>query len=149
MECFCIHALLLLCVSLHFRLISWKFSQKRTPCFGTMSVHFRQFSLQYTLITQFQQASICSKLTVNTRKRCKICSKLTIKTYQNDVIDIVLVSLLLAFYCLLWRPHCICLQQISIGIRPKYFKASGFPCCILNYTHVFWNQSRKLKKIII
>ena len=25
------------------------------------------------------------------------------------------------FYYWLWRPHCICLEQISIGKRPKYF----------------------------
>ena len=161
MECFCFHALLRLCVSLHFRLISWKPSLKWTPskaisCLGPLGVRFRQFSLQSTLIIQFQQASNCSKLTVNTRKRCEICSNLTITTYQNDVIDIVLVSLLLAlnifcnlfycFYCWLWGPHYICLEQISIGKRPKYFKASGFPCCILNNTHFFWNRSRQSKK---
>ena len=83
---FLFHALLRLCVSLHFRLISWKPSLKWTPskaisCLGPLGVRFRQFSLQSTLIIQFQQASNCSKLTVNTRKRCEICSNLTIKTY--------------------------------------------------------------------
>ena len=29
---------------------------------------------------------------------------------------------------------------------PKDFEANGFPCCILNNTHFFWNQSRKSKK---
>ena len=130
---------------------------KWTTCLGPLSVRLRQFSLQCTLIIQLQQASNCSNLTVNTRKRCEICSNLTITMYQNDVIDIVLVSLLWAlnisynffycFYCWLWRSHCICLEQISIGKRPKYFKASGFPCCILNNTHFFWNRSRKSKKI--
>ena len=67
----------------------------RTPCFGPICVRLKQFSLQCTLIIQFQQASTCSQLTANTRKRCEICSNLTIKTYQKDVIDIVLVSLLL------------------------------------------------------
>ena len=113
------------------------------------------------LIVQFQQASNCSKSTVKTRKRCKICFNqryyirfiLTIKTH---VIDIVLVSslltlkifhnLLYCFYCLLWRPHSICLEQISIGKPTKYIEVNGFPCCILNYTHFFWNQSRKSKK---
>ena len=126
---------------------------KRTPCFGPIGVRFRQFSLQSAIIVQLQQASICSKSTVNTRKRCEICSNLTITTYQNDVIDIGMVSLLLAlniffnflycFYCWLWRPHCLCLEQNSIGKRPKCFKASGFPCCILNNTHFFWNWSRR------
>ena len=51
------------------------------------------------------------------------------------------------FYCWLWRPHCICLEQISIGKCPKYFKANSFRCCILNNTHLFWNQSRKSKKL--
>ena len=69
---------------------------KQTPCFGPIGVRFRQFLLQCTLIIQFQQASNCSKLTANTRKGCEICSNLTITTYQNDVIDIVLVFLLLA-----------------------------------------------------
>ena len=120
---------------------------KRTPCFGPIGVRFRQFSLQCTSIIQFQQASNCSMLTVNTRKRCEICSGLTIMTYQNGVTDIVLVSLLLAwyifyhfFYCLyckLCRPHCICLEQISIKKRPQYFKPSGFPCYILNNTRFF------------
>ena len=101
MECFCFHALPCLCVCLHFRLISGKFCQKWTPskadtCFGPIGFRFRQFSLQCTLMIQFQQASNCSKSKVNTRKRFEICSDLTIKTYQNDVIDIGLVSLLLA-----------------------------------------------------
>ena len=52
------------------------------------------------------------------------------------------------FYCWLWRPHCLYLE-ISIGKRPKYFKASDFPCCVLNNTHFFLNRSRKLKKFII
>ena len=115
-----------------------------------------RFHCSCTLINQFQQASNCSKSTVNTRKRCAICSYLTVKTYQIDVIDIVLVSLLLTLdifhnfsysvYCWLGRPHCICFEQISVGKRPKYFEASGFPCCILNNTHFFWNRSRKSKK---
>ena len=115
-----------------------------------------RFHCSCTLIVQFQQASNCSKSTVNTRKRCAICSYLTVKTYQIDVIDIVLVSLLLTLdifhnfsysvYCWLGRPHCICFEQISVGKRPKYFEASGFPCCILNNTHFFWNRSRKSKK---
>ena len=46
----------------------------------------------------------------------------------------------------LWKPHCICLKQNSIGKRPKDFEASGFPSCILNNTHFFWNQSQKSKK---
>ena len=157
MECFCFHALLRLCVSLHFRLISWKPSLKWTPSkadtlFWSYRCPLSTVLLQCTLIIQFQQASNCSKLTVNTRKKREICSDLTITTYQNNAIDIVLVSLLLAlnifynffycFYCWIWRPHCICLEQISIGKRPKYFKASGFPCCILNNTHFFWNRSR-------
>ena len=29
---------------------------------------------------------------------------------------------------------------------PQDFEASGFPSCILNNTHFFWNQSRKSKK---
>ena len=132
---------------------------KRTPCFGPIGVRFRLFQLQYTLIIQFQQASNSSKLTVSNRKRCEICSNLTIKTYQNDVIDIVLVSLWLAlnifynfFYCFccwLWRSHCICLGQICIGKRPKCFKASGFFRCILNNAHFFWNRSRKSKNFMI
>ena len=42
----------------------------------------------------------------NTRKRCKIYSKLT-KRHQNNVNDLVLVSLLLTLnaFCTLWRPH--------------------------------------------
>ena len=70
---------------------------KRTPCLGPIGVLFRQFSVQCTLIIQFQQVSNCSKLTVSNRKRFEICSNLTIKTYQNDFVDIVLVSLLLVF----------------------------------------------------
>ena len=34
----------------------------------------------------------------------------------------------------------------SIGKHPKDFEASGFPSCILNNTHFFWNQSQKSKK---
>ena len=82
--------------------------------------------MQCTLIVQFQQASDCSKSTVNTRKRCKmgfnqryyIGFNLTVKTHQNGVINIVLVSLLLTlnifrnffycFYCWLWPPLCMC-----------------------------------------
>ena len=84
----------------------------------------------------------------------EISSDLTITTYQNDVI---LVSLLLAlsiyynfsfcFYCWLWRPHCICLEQISIGKRPKYFKTSGFPCWILNNTHFILKPVTIIKKM--
>ena len=70
---------------------------KRAPCLGPIGVLFSQFSLQCTLIIQFQQVSNCSKLTINNRKRFEICSNLTIKTYQNDFVDIVLVSLLLVF----------------------------------------------------
>ena len=40
----------------------------------------------------------------------------------------------------------MCLKQNSIGKHPKDFKASGFPSCILNNTHFFWNQSQKSKK---
>ena len=108
----------------------------RTPCFGPICVRLKQFSLQCTLIIQFQQASTCSQLTANTRKRCEICSNLTIKTYQNDVIDIVLVSLLLTlnifynffccFYCWIWGSHCIRLEQISIGKRPNILKPVAF-----------------------
>ena len=97
---------------------------KWTPCFGPIGVRFRQFSQSCTLIIQFQQAPNCSKLTVNTRKRCEICFNLTMKSYQNDVIYVVLVSLLLAlnifynffycFYCCLCRLHCMSLEQISI-----------------------------------
>ena len=122
-----------------------------------MSVRFRQFSLQFHINSSISAAFNCSKSTVNTKKRYIICSNLTRNTFQNEVIDIVLVSLLLTLnifhnffysvYCWLWRPHCICLEQISIGKRPKYFKASGFPCCILNNTHFFWNRPWKLKKI--
>ena len=96
------------------------------------------------------------KVAVNNRKRCEICSSLTIKLHQNNIISIVLVSLLLNlnifhnfFYCFyrwLWRPHHICLEPISIGKHLKYFEASGFPCCILNNTLFFWNRSRKSKK---
>ena len=109
---------------------------KRTPCFGTIGVRFRHFSLPCTLMIQAQQVSMCSKLTVDNRKRCETCSNLTTKTYQYNVIDIVLVSLLLAFnifynffycfYCWLWRPHCICLEHISIGKRPKSLKPMAF-----------------------
>ena len=126
---------------------------KWTPCFGPIGVRFRQFSQSCTLIIQFQQAPNCSKLTVNTRKRCEICFNLTIKSHQNDLIDIVLVSLLLAlnifydffdcFYRWLCRPHWICLEQITIGKCTKYFEDSGFPCCILNNTYFFWNGLRK------
>ena len=52
------------------------------------------FHCSCTLIVQFQRVSNRSKSTVNTKKRWEICSNLTVKTYQNDVIDIVLVSLL-------------------------------------------------------
>ena len=38
------------------------------------------------------------------------------------------------------------LEQNSIGKRSKGFKASGFPCCILNNTHFFLNWSRKSEK---
>ena len=31
-------------------------------------------------------------------------------------------------------PNIYCLEQNSIGKRPKDFKASDFPCCILNNT---------------
>ena len=31
----------------------------------------------------------------------------------------------------------MCLEQNSIGKRPKDFEASGFPSCILNNTHFF------------
>ena len=78
------------------------------------------------------------------------------KTNQTDVIDIALVSLLLilnifhnffyCFYCWLRMLRCICFEQISIAKLPKCFEASGFPCCILNSTHFFWNQSWKSKK---
>ena len=55
------------------------------------------FHRSCTLIVQFQQATNCSKSTVDTRKRCEICSKITIKTpkRRNWLIDIVLVSLFL------------------------------------------------------
>ena len=46
----------------------------------------------------------------------------------------------------LWKPHCICLEQNSIGKRPKDFEASDFPSCMLNNAHFFWNQSQKSKK---
>ena len=32
----------------------------------------------------------------------------------------------------LWKTHCKCLEQNSIGKRPKDFEASDFPSCILN-----------------
>ena len=89
-----------------------------------------------------------------------MCSNLTITTYEKNIIDNVLVSLLLAlnmfynffycFYCWLWRPHCICLAQIYIGKRSKYFKASDFPCYILNNNHFFLETRQKnLKKFMI
>ena len=40
----------------------------------------------------------------------------------------------------------MCLEQNSIGKRPIDFEASGFPSCVLNNTHFFWNQSQKSKK---
>ena len=52
------------------------------------------------------------------------------------------------FYCWLGRPHCIRLEQISNGKRPKYFEASCFPCSILNNTY-FWNRSRKSKNFMM
>ena len=57
-----------------------------------------------------------------------------------------LVHVLQIAYCWPWRPHCICLEQNSIEKRPKDFEASGFPYCILNNTHFFWNQSQKSKQ---
>ena len=57
------------------------------------------------------------------------------------------VHVLWVAYCWLWRPHCICLEQNSIGMRPKVFEARSFPCCILNNTNFFGNQSLKSKKI--
>ena len=44
------------------------------------------------------------------------------------------------------KTHCVCVEQISLGKRPKYFEVSGYPCCILNNAHFFWNRSQKLKK---
>ena len=117
------------------------------------------FHCSCTLIVQFQQGFNCLKSAENNRKRCEICSNLTIKTHQNDVIDIVLVSLLLTlnifhnffycFYCWLWGPDCICLEQTSIRKRSKFFESNGFPCFILNNTHFFWNRSRKWKEFMI
>ena len=46
--------------------------------------------------------------------------------------------------CLLWlqKPHCICLEQNSIGKRPRDFEASGFPSCIFETTH--GNQKKSM-----
>ena len=52
---------------------------KWTPCFGHVSVTLDSFPCSCTLLVQFQQATNCSKSTVNIRKRCEICSKLIIK----------------------------------------------------------------------
>ena len=41
----------------------------------------------------------------------------------------------------------MCLEQNSIGKNPKDFEASGFPSCILNNIHFFWNKSQKSKKL--
>ena len=38
------------------------------------------------------------------------------------------------------------LEQNSIGKRSKGFKASGFPCCILNNTHFFETGRGNQKK---
>ena len=43
----------------------------------------------------------------------------------------------------------VCLQQNSIGRRPKDFEASGFPSRVFNNTHFFKNQSQKSKKFHI
>ena len=40
----------------------------------------------------------------------------------------------------------MCLEQNSIGKRPKDFETSGFSSCVLNNTHFVWNQSQKSKK---
>ena len=67
----------------------------------------------------------------------------------------------MSFCCLHWQPrsclpiahcdfekhHCICLEQNSIGKRPKDFEASGFHPCILKNTHFFWNQSQKFHDV--
>ena len=49
-------------------------------------------------------------------------------------------------YCWFWRFHCIFLEQNSIGKRSKGFKASGFPCCILNNTHFFLKPVAEIRK---
>ena len=155
MECFCFNALLRSCVFLHFSLISGKPSLNWTS--SKADTLFWSYSC--TLIVQFQQGSNCSKSAVNNRKRCEICSSLTIKLHQNNIIYIVLVSLLLNlnifhnfFYCFyrwLWRPHHICLEPISIGKRLKYFEASGFPCCILNNTLFFETDHENQKNFMM
>ena len=46
------------------------------------------------------------------------------------------------------KPHCICLEQNSIGKRPKDFEASGIPSCILNNTNFFKTSHRNQKNIM-
>ena len=80
-------------------------------------------------------------------------SNVTIKSsegprWYHSTIFISIWPLSCLMNCLLWlwKPYCICLEQNSIGKRPKDFEASGFPSCILNNTHFFWNQSQKSYK---
>ena len=54
------------------------------------------------------------------------------------------------YYYWLWRRHCIiCLEQNSNRKHPKDFEASGFPYCILNNTHFFWNSHGNKKNCMI
>ena len=52
-------------------------------------------------------------------------------------------------FCWLWRPHCICLEQNSIGKCPKDFEATGFHCCILNNTQLLNTSHGNEKSFMI
>ena len=72
------------------RIRAWFFTKqiKRSKLVISPSFH------HYNLPNLFQPAITCSKLTIDTSKRCEICSKLTIKTLER-CIDVILVYFLL------------------------------------------------------
>ena len=75
-------------------------------------------------------------LTIKSLERPHWCNSAVIIGSFNYVLRVT--------YCWLWRPHCICLEQCSIGKCPKIFEASGIHYCILNNTQFLktshWNQ---------
>ena len=102
----------------------------------------------YTLIVHFQQESNCWKSTLKLDKSCEICSQSTIR-YQNEVIDIIMVSLLLTlniyhnffyhFYCWLWTDHYLLGMIVQIAISLCWSMSLD------QYHIIHW---RELKKFI-
>ena len=62
---------------------------------------------------------------------CEICSKLTIK---NDAISVVLVSLLVTFYCWVWTCNC--------GLGYRFHKIKYTLVVLLKPTRVPFNEHK-------